>query len=75
MEVVTDDKLQVVADDKLQVVADDIFFADDKLLSHNLDDADEDELAQPALRVEIDLSLSALANAGLHLQIQNPVTS
>ena len=36
------------------------------LLSHNLDDADEDELAQPALRVEIDLSLSALANAGLY---------
>ena len=66
LEVVTDDNSQVVADDKLQVVADDKVFADDKLLSHNLDDADEDELAQPALRVEIDLSLSALANAGLY---------
>ena len=57
------------------------------LLSHNLDDADEDELCKPATKVrspvvdlhytrceliseqvEVNLSLSALANAGVYYQ-------
>ena len=34
------------------------------LLSANLDDASEEDLTKPASRVEVDLSMSALANAG-----------
>lgn len=36
------------------------------LLSHDLDDADEDELTRPAMKIEVDLNLSALGNAGVY---------
>jgi len=36
------------------------------LLSHNLDNANEEDLSKPATKVDVDLSVSALGNAGVY---------